>query len=252
MDFSRIIAFTLFFFINWMCTESSSKKQGIINTLESVTKKKIDDRIVTISFKNKSTLKDSFNLRDYKGVIYRINGYTIPLTLDSMILVLPNQNIDTLYSKYPNDSAFKVDRLLRFQDSTHYKWGINDCSDIDYFMPLTNFNQASVSFLIRNYKGRDAIEGFRGFRFEYEEITILKNSIKTTYERILYHSAMCGSDPKRIAIENSNKKVLKKYGNSESMENLTYSEFRFQEMHGEKLDVVYDFKTNKTIVTISY
>jgi hypothetical protein len=252
MNFSKIVAFTLFIFINWVCNESLSKKHDSINTLDDFKKNKIDDRIVTISFKNKSTPEDIFKRQDYKGVIYRINNYTIPLTSDSITLVLPNQNIDTLYSKYPKDSTFKVDRLLRFQDSTHYKWGINDCSDIDYFMPLTNFKEASVSFLIRNYKGRDAIVGFRGFRYEDEEITILKNSIKTTYERILYHSAMCGSDPKRIAIENNNKKILKKYANGESLENLTYSEFYFQEMHGEKLEIVYDFKTKKTLVTISY
>jgi hypothetical protein len=252
MNFPRIVAFALFIFINWMCVESSPQKQEILNTVESIKKKKIDDRIVIISFNHKSALKDSFNLQDYKGVIYRINGYTIPLSLDSITLVLPNQNIDTIYSKYPKDSEFKVDRLLRFQDSTRYKWGINDCSSIDYFMPIKNFKEASVSFLIRNYKGRDIILGFRGFHYEDEDITILKNNIKTAYERILYHSAMCGTDPKRIAIENSNKKILKKYANGESMENLTYSEFWFQEMHGEKLDVFYDFKTKKTIVTVNY
>jgi hypothetical protein len=274
MNFPRIVGFTLFIFINWMCVESSLKKQENIvsykkedSTLseqdsisEKRTLKKVaNHRVITLSFCSSTWTGQKISSMGYKeAILYRIGNTEIQSTIDdTLTLVLKEQNLDTIFVKYPSEKKFKIDRLLRFKDGLNYRWCVNVCSNSDYFEPIytkeNKTEETKVSFMIKNYKGHDKIVGIRGASFDANDMPILKNGVKTNYEKTLSVSgAMCSSDTKRIAIENSNKKILKKYANGESMENLTYSEFWFQEMHGEKLDVVYDFKTKKTIVTVNY
>jgi hypothetical protein len=256
-----------------MCTESSSKKQEITVSYkkedsslikqDSISEKRIlkkveNHRVITLSFCSSTWTDQKVSSMGYKEVLYRIGNTEILSTIgDTLTLVLKEQNLDTIFVKYPSEKKFKIDRLIKFKDGVNYTWCVNTCSGSDYFEPIyTKENDAKetkVSFMIKNYKGHDKIVGIRGATIDVDDVPILKNGVKTSYEKTLSISgAMCSSDTKRIAIENDNKKILKKYGNGESMENMTYLEFRFQEMHGEKLDVVYDFKTKKTMVTISY
>jgi hypothetical protein len=273
MRFLRIITFILLLFINWMCTESSPKKQettvsykkedSSLIKQDSISEKRIlkkveNHRVITLSFCSSTWTGQKVFSIGYKEVLYRIgNTETLSTIGDTLTLVLKEQNLDTIFVKYPSEKKFKIDRLIKFKDGVNYTWCVNTCSGSDYFEPIyTKENDAKetkVSFMIENYKGHDKIVGIRGATIDVDDVPILKNGVKTSYEKTLSISgAMCSSDTKRIAIENDNKKVLKNYANGESMENLTYSEFRFQEMHGEKLDVVYDFITKKTTVTVNY
>lgn len=239
MHFVKKIAFTVFLFSIWMCNQPSPKK---FEDTDLSLNKSIDSQLINNDFR---TIKLYFWYTQeaysdpYTGCIVRIGNNEFTLSQDTLTLVLPRQDMDTIFTKLIGEKHFKIHRLLKFKNGVTYKLRVNPCSDIDFFEPQASTKGSDfpkVSFTVKNYKKRDKIIGICGFKTDDMADLILKNDTQTPYEILTSHSAMCGTDPKRVAIEHKDKKVI--------------TEFWFQDMHGEKLDVTYDFKTKKTEVFI--
>jgi hypothetical protein len=235
----------LFLFINWMCIQSSPKTLENNVSNENSFNEDIDSQLIK---NNSRTVKlffwytDDAHFDSYTGYIVRIGNNEFTLSKDTLTLVLPQQNIDTIFTKLVGEKLFKVYRLLKFKNHVTYKLRVNSCSDIDYFQPQEGTRGSDfpkVSFTIKNYRKQEKIVGICGFKYDTDDDLILKNNIKTPYEILASPSAMCGTDPRRVAIEYKTGKTK-----------VPIMEFWFQDMHGAKLDVIYDFKTKKTEVTI--
>ncbi len=242
MNYFKSIFGILFIFINWACIQSPPKIHEDIKSNQKNLNKSIDSQMVNNSFR---TIKLYFwytqeaPFDSYTGYIVRIGSNEFTLSQDTLTLILPQQNMDTIFTRLPSEKQFKVHSLLKFKNNLTYKLRVNSCSDIEYLEPQDGNKRREypqVSFTIKNYKKQDRILGIPGFKYETDEDLILKNNFKTPYEILASSSAMCGTDPSRVAIEYKNKKVI--------------TEFWYQDMHGDTLDVIYDFKTKKTEVFV--
>ncbi len=245
MSFVNKTTVIIFLFNNWMCNQPSPKKYEGAESSPKSLNKSIDNQMIN---NNNRTIKlyfwysDAAHFDPYTGYIVRIGSNEFTLSKDTLTLVLPQQNMDTIFTKLAGEKQFKVHRLLKFKNDVTYKLRVNSCSDFDYLEPQKGTKGSDfpkVSFTIKNYKKQDKIVGICGFKTDDEEDLILKNNIKTPYERLTSPSAMCGTDPKRVAIEYKKGKAK-----------VPIMEFWFQDMHCEKLDVIYDFKTKQTEVFI--
>lgn len=241
MNFLKRIAIAIVLFSFWMCNQPKTDKGKDADLNSNTLHESIDSQMINNNYR---TIKlyfwyvDEAYFDPYTGHIVRIGNNEFTLSKDTLTLALPQQNIDTIFTKLASEKHFKVHRLLKFKNGVTYKLRVNSCSDIDYLAPQDNSDRdfPKVSFTVKNYKKQDKIVGICGFKTDDMDDLILKNNIKTPYEILASPSAMCGTDPKRVAIEYKNKKVI--------------TEFWFQDMHGDKLDVIYDFKTKKTEVFI--
>lgn len=150
----------LFLFINWMCIQSSPKTLENNVSNENHLNEGIDSQLIKNNYR---TIKlyfwytDETHFDSYKGYIVRIGNNEFTLSKDTLTLVLPQQNIDTIFTKLVGEKQFKVYRLLKFKNNETYKLRVNSCSDIDYFQPQKDTKGSDfpmVSFTVKNYKKR--------------------------------------------------------------------------------------------------
>jgi hypothetical protein len=264
MNYLRILLFTAF--LNTQsCTEKPTPK--IDESLYLPAPLKIDSnkntRSIKIFFQQESIFGISNDVMGYKDFKLKIDKYELDTKRkDTISLDLPFRNLDTLWAKMDGENEFRISRLLKFKDGEVYEWRVNSCSGIDYFSTKNKNNdtiQPAVSFLIKNNNSKGRIIGVRGlngteFGDEAETndlILFLKSNQKTPYKNVLSISAMCSTGSKRIAIDNLDKTRVFHYDNGKSdFLNYTYTEFWFEFLHNEKLDVTYDFKTKKATIDI--
>lgn len=250
------ILFILTIISNYACNKPNQLKNT--ESFTQITESVINDtnkthRSIKINFCT-NTLAGDAPLKLYSNQIFKISNTEFSIdTKDTITLNLPIQNHDTVFTKNKEDKNYKIDRLLKFKHGVIYKWCVNSCSGVYYFAPTnikSDTTQAMVSFTIKNYNGKNKIVGQRGYNYD-EDVILLRNNIKSEYYKFLSISAMCSSDPKRIAIENMDKKVVEKLPNGEEYKsNLTHFEIWFDDIHGEKLDITYDFKSKKSTLLI--
>lgn len=256
ISFIKYKKFLILLFLVYGCKnpEQSNNVKSYSKTVEAITADTCNThRTIKIYFCTNTLIGDA-PLKLYSNSVFKIHNTELSIDIkDTITLNLPLQNHDTIFIKDKKDKNYRIGRLIKFKHGVIYKWCVNSCSSNYSFFPQNvkrDTIHPTVSFNIKNYKGKNSIIGIRGLDQD-EDTILLKNNIKSEYYRFLSMSAMCNSDPKRIAIENIDKKITIRASNGKKYEeNLTYFEIWFDDIHGEKLDVTYDFKTKQSNVSV--
>jgi hypothetical protein len=244
VNFLTLLALVFMVFEN--CKPVRNEKQVIDNQLI----KQKDSIVICDTCR---LIKFFFKEPPQHSSVFQINGQRFEYRQDTFVLNLKKQDLDTftIIDKY--DSTEYHSRILKLRNGFTYYWGINTCSDIDFISPTqsdTTHNRKlmKVSFTIKNYRGKDPLIGVViGEGWGDSSSVKLRNRYKSDYAWAAV-SAMCGTDAKRIAIENPKIKV--KWKDSEDRFNKVIKEFWFLDMEQEQLDIFYDFKTKKMQVKV--